>query len=82
MDESSPILCGKCHVTPQRGFERDGEVWASCPVCGQEDRVAYIQLEATEYKIGKLAGKVPSFKSGGVTVKGPPEREYRWILGH
>jgi hypothetical protein len=79
MDNGGPILCGKCHVTPERGLERDGEVWAACPVCGQEDRLVEIEREAIEYKIGKLVGKVPTFKSSSVTVKGPPQREYRWV---
>ena len=56
MDEISPILCGKCHVTPERGFERDGEVWASCSICGQEDRVTDVQREAAEYHADKLIG--------------------------
>jgi hypothetical protein len=80
MDESSPILCSKCHVSPERGFERDGEMWASCPVCGREDRVADIQREAGEYHADKAIGSIFSgLRSSAMTVKSPPQREYRWI---
>jgi len=81
MSETRPILCGKCHVTPERGFERDGEAWAKCPICGQEARVIEIQREAAEYEFDKVARSVPGLKSGSISVKGMPQREYRWIVG-
>jgi len=34
MSDTQPILCGECNVTPERGFERDGEMWASVPSAG------------------------------------------------
>jgi hypothetical protein len=83
VDETGPILCGKCHITPERGFERDGQMWASCPVCGQEDTIADIQREAAEYNIDNaVRDSLLGFPSSSVmTVKGPPERSYRWITG-
>jgi hypothetical protein len=82
-DETGPILYGKCHVTPERGFERDGQMWASCPVCGQEDTIADIQREAVEYHADKaIRDAFSGFRSSSVvTIKSPPERVYRWITG-
>jgi hypothetical protein len=83
-DETGPILCGKCHVTPERGFERDGQMWASCPVCGQEVQlIADIQREAAEYHADKaIRDAFSGLRSSSVmTVKSPPERAYRWIAG-
>jgi hypothetical protein len=54
LDEISPVLCGKCHVAPERGFERDGEVWAACPICGQEDRMEDIARQAAENRFDKM----------------------------
>lgn len=80
MDEIRPILCGKCHVTPERGFERNGEVWASCSICGQEDRVVDIQREAAEHYVSKGMDEfLASIGGGKVTVQGAPKRDYRWI---
>jgi hypothetical protein len=81
-EQTGPILCGKCHVTPERGFERDGQIWARCSTCGQEDTVADIQREAMEYLVHKsVRDALSGFSGGAITVKGPPEREYRWITG-
>ena len=83
MDETGPILCGKFHVTSERGFERDGQMWASCPVCGQEDTIADIQREAVEYHTDEIVRAAFSGlrSSNAMTVKSPPERTYRWITG-
>jgi hypothetical protein len=83
MSDVKPILCGKCHVSPERGFERDGEMWASCPLYGQEDRITDIQREAAlQYATKQIGGMLDSLKtSGSLTVKKAPERNYRWITG-
>jgi uncharacterized Zn finger protein (UPF0148 family) len=83
MDETGPILCGKCHVTPERGFERDGQMWASCPICGQKDTIEYIGREAAEYRADKaIRDMLSGLQSSSImTVKYPPERSYRWITG-
>ncbi len=83
-DDVKPILCGKCNVTPELGFEREGEMWASCPVCGQEDRIADIQREAAEHSFDKMVRQTLSGignAGSGITVDNPPERQYRWITG-
>ncbi len=81
-DETLPVLCGKCHVSPERGFERDGEMWAACPVCGKEDRVEDISREAAEYLTDKAAREMLSgIGIDRISIKYPPEREYRWITG-
>jgi hypothetical protein len=81
MSETRPILCGKCHVPIETRVERDGETWGTCPVCGREDRMDEIIRETTGYHVDKIARLVPNFKSSSVTIKGPPERQYRWIIG-
>jgi uncharacterized Zn finger protein (UPF0148 family) len=82
MNDVQPILCGKCKITPKRGFERDGEMWASCPVCGREDRIADIQREAAEYHTDKaVRDTLSGVSANSMTVKSPPQREYRWITG-
>jgi hypothetical protein len=80
-NEIGPILCGKCHVAPERGFERDGQMWASCHVCGQEDTIENIGREAAEYRTDKAIRDVLSglHSSNVMTVKSPPERVYRWV---
>lgn len=82
-DETGPILCGKCHVSPERGVERDGQMWAACPVCGQEDTTVDIGREAAEYQADKATRDVFSGLQGSsiMTVKLPPERVYRWVIG-
>lgn len=82
MNETRPVLCGKCHVSPERGFKRNGQMWASCPICGQEDTITYINREAAEYSTDKALREEFSGLSGSVmTIKLPPQREYRWITG-
>jgi hypothetical protein len=82
MSDKYPVLCGKCHVSPERGFEREGQIWAACPVCGQEDTIEDIQREAGEYFTDRgLRILFTGLKSDVVGVKCPPEREYRWITG-
>jgi hypothetical protein len=83
MSDVKPILCGKCRVSPERGFERDGETWAACPVCGQEDRIIDIQREAAlQYASKSLGDMLDGFKgSSGLTIKRAPQRNYRWITG-
>jgi len=83
MGETGPVLCGKCHVPPERGFERDGQMWASCPVCGQEDTIEHIGREAAEYNTDKAIRDMLSglHSSSVMTVKIPPERSYSWITG-
>ena len=82
MSDIQPILCSKCKVTPERGFERDGETWAACPICGQEDRVADIQREAALYNADKgVRGVLADLRGSSFTVKSAPQREYRWIVG-
>ena len=82
MDETFPVLCGKCHVSPEQGFERDGEMWAACPMRGREDRIEDIQREAAEYHTDKaVRGVFSGLSSGVMTVESPPERTYRWITG-
>jgi hypothetical protein len=81
LDEISPVLCGKCHVAPERGFERDGEVWAACPICGQEERMEDIARQAAENRFDKMIrGTFSGIQSSSLTVKSPPERQYRWII--
>jgi hypothetical protein len=81
MSETSPMLCGKCRVPVEGWTESDGNEWVSCPICGQRDRLDDALGEASEYKIAKIVGgPLPSFKSGGMTIKGAPERQYRWII--
>jgi hypothetical protein len=81
-DDIRPILCGKCQVTPERGFERDGELWAACPVCGNEDRIVDIQREAAEQFATKSIGDMLAGIGGGrLTVKRAPARQYRRITG-
>jgi hypothetical protein len=83
MSEIYPILCGKCNVVIERGFERDGDLWMACPVCGQEDRMDDIVRETAEYKIDKqfrgMFGGIPD--SPNMTSNSPPQRQYRWIVG-
>jgi hypothetical protein len=57
-NETGPILCGKCHVAPERGFERDGQMWASCPVCGQEDTIEYIGREGSRGSSARLSASI------------------------
>jgi hypothetical protein len=81
MDDIKKILCGKCHVVPERGFEREGETWAACAICGQEDRTNDIFRDASEYCVRKgMDGFMSSLGGGSVTVKGPPKRDYRWVV--
>jgi hypothetical protein len=82
MSDITHVLCNKCHVTPQRGFERNGETWAACAICGQEDRVEEILGEAAEYHIRKgIDGVFSGLQGGALTIKSPPQRQYRWITG-
>jgi hypothetical protein len=82
MSETRPVLCGKCHVTPERWFERDGETWGACAVCRREDRTEDIMREAAEYHADKaIRGVFSGLQGGSLTVKSPPQREYRWITG-
>lgn len=38
--------------------------------------------ETTIYNIDKMVGVgTPNFKSGSLTIKSLPKREYRWIVG-
>jgi len=82
MSDTYPVLCGKCHVPPEAGTERNGQLWASCPVCGQEDSVTDINREAGEYFTHKgMRVLFSGLESDVISVKCPPEREYRWITG-
>jgi len=81
MNDITNILCGKRHVTPERGFERDGETWAACPICGQEDRVEDIFGEAAKYRVDKSIPPLPVFQSSHMTVKDFPKQSYRWVTG-
>jgi hypothetical protein len=75
MSETRPKLSGKSQASPERGLERDGEMWAACPVCWPEDRVTDIQREASEYHADKVIRKVSSGLIGGsMTVK--PTRKF------
>ena len=79
-DQTGPILCGKCHVTPERGFERNGETWAACSICGREDRVEDIMREAAKYTADKsVRGMFSGLAGSGMSVESPPERDYRWV---
>ena len=79
-DETSSIRCGKCYAPIKVGAERDGDTSGSCPICGQEDRVDNIIREAAEYSLDNMVrGTLSGFQEGELTVKSPPQREYRWI---
>jgi hypothetical protein len=82
MNDTKPILCGKCHVPIKVGTEADGETLGACPVCGQQDRMDDIIREAAKYRIDKMVrGTFSDIQSSSFTVKSPPEPEYRWITG-
>ena len=81
MNETRPILCGKCHVPIKGGIERDGDAWGICPNCGQEDRMDEIVREVSKYHVDKMVDGMFSGirSSSSMTIKSPPERQYRWI---
>lgn len=81
MSYTKEILCSKCHVTPERGFERNGEPWAACSVCGQEDPIETILREAAEHRAHQAIGNMlrGAFSSGNITVDETPQREFRWL---
>lgn len=82
MSDIKKVLCSKCRVAPERGFERDGETWAACPVCGQEDPVETILREAAQHHARKVIGDVLRGAPTGpnVTVNEVPQPESRWII--
>jgi hypothetical protein len=84
MDESSPILCGKCNVLVKFWTKDDGETWGVCIGCGQEDSLDAILREAASYKVDKSlpAGIFSGITvgSGSITIKSQPKRQYRWIV--
>lgn len=51
-------------------------MWARCPICGQESRIADIQHEAIEQHI-----YVSKRANGNVmAARGELRRDYRWTL--
>ena len=82
MSETRPVLCGKCRVPIKACIERDGDTWGACLACGREDRMDDIVRETTEYHLDKMIRRTFfGLSGGGVTVKSPLQREYRWITG-
>jgi len=83
MEESRPILCGKCHVPIKVNTKADGETWGFCPACGQQDRMDDTVREAAKNRVDKMIRKTFSGlqSSRSFTVKSPPESKYRWVLG-
>jgi len=85
MDESSPILCGECNAPIKFRTDGNGQTLGACPVCGKEDGLDEILREVARYKVdkslppGTFSGT--TVRHGGVTIKSPPQRRYRWIVG-
>lgn len=76
MEGRRPILCAQCGVGPGRPFEREGAMWARCPLCGQEALVSDIQREAVEQHL-----YVSRRANGTVTARlNEPRSDYRWTL--
>ena len=75
MGINKPILCGKCQAIVESGFERNGEMWAACPICGQQGRFADIRREAAQYYADKGTRMMYSYSSQ------KPPRIFSWITG-
>jgi hypothetical protein len=82
--ENSQILCGKCNVLVKFWTKDGGERWGTCSVCGQEDSLDAILREVARYKVDKSlpAGifSGTTVRSGSITIKSQPKRQYRWIV--
>ncbi len=84
--EARPILCGQCHVAVEGRVETDGREMVRCLTCGQEDTLDNAVREASEYVADKairemIGGISPtSSRHLKVTVTGPADRSYRFII--
>ena len=85
MSDTKPILCGKCNVPIKIRTDDNGQTLGTCPVCGNEDGFDEILREVARYNVdqslppGTFSGT--AVRHGGVTIKSPPQRHYRWIAG-
>jgi hypothetical protein len=76
MERRGQIICAECGVGPERPFERDGAMWARCPNCGQEARIADIQCEAIEQHI-HISRRA---RGSMIAARSEPRRDYRWTV--
>jgi hypothetical protein len=81
MDETKPILCGRCHISVEQRFNTEGHMMLVCPTCGEIDTLENAAREASEYFIDKTMREgLTGLDAPGVTVTHPPQRNYRFIL--
>jgi hypothetical protein len=82
MDETKPILCGRCHVDIEHRVNPEGQTMVVCPNCGQSDTPENVAREAAEYLTDKTIreGMAGFGNMPGITVTSPPQREYRFIV--